>query len=91
MVAKRLSASVPENRSRVLFDSGDEVTVRTGEEGIQFLLVSGNRLREPVAWWGTDPDEQAGRAAAGARSFDMSPSSRVAVLLQSHRTRGAST
>ena len=40
------------NRSLVLFDSGDEVTVQAGEEGIRFLLVSGKPLREPVAWYG---------------------------------------
>ena len=41
-----------ENRSLVLFDRGDEVTVEAGEEGIRFLLVSGRPLREPVAWHG---------------------------------------
>jgi redox-sensitive bicupin YhaK (pirin superfamily) len=41
-----------ENRSLVLFDSGDEVAVQTGEEGIRFLLVSGKPLEEPVAWYG---------------------------------------
>ena len=40
------------NRSLVLFDSGDEVTVQAGDEGIRFLLVSGTPLREPVAWYG---------------------------------------
>jgi redox-sensitive bicupin YhaK (pirin superfamily) len=40
------------NRSLVLFDSGDEVTVQAGDEGIRFLLVSGRPLREPVAWYG---------------------------------------
>ena len=40
------------NRSLVLFDQGDEVTVQAGEEGIRFLLVSGKPLREPVAWAG---------------------------------------
>ncbi|MGZ3411144.1 MAG: pirin family protein [Xanthobacteraceae bacterium] len=40
------------NRSLVLFDSGDEVTVQAGEEGIRFLLVSGQPLEEPVAWYG---------------------------------------
>jgi redox-sensitive bicupin YhaK (pirin superfamily) len=40
------------NRSLVLFDSGDEVTVQAGEEGIRFLLVSGRPIREPVAWYG---------------------------------------
>jgi redox-sensitive bicupin YhaK (pirin superfamily) len=40
------------NRSLVLFDRGDEVTVQAGDEGIRFLLVSGKPLREPVAWHG---------------------------------------
>lgn len=40
------------NRSLVLFDSGDEVTVQAGEEGIRFLLVSGRPIEEPVAWYG---------------------------------------
>jgi redox-sensitive bicupin YhaK (pirin superfamily) len=40
------------NRSLVLFDSGDEVTVRAGENGIRFLLVSGRPIEEPVAWYG---------------------------------------
>ncbi len=40
------------NRSLVLFDSGDEVTVRAGDEGIRFLLVSGKPIQEPVAWQG---------------------------------------
>jgi quercetin 2,3-dioxygenase len=40
------------NRSLVLFDSGDEVTVTTGDEGIRFLLVSGKPIEEPVAWYG---------------------------------------
>jgi redox-sensitive bicupin YhaK (pirin superfamily) len=41
-----------ENRSLVLFERGDEVTVEAGEEGIRFLLVSGKPLEEPVAWYG---------------------------------------
>jgi redox-sensitive bicupin YhaK (pirin superfamily) len=40
------------NRSLIFFDSGDEVVVRAGEEGIRFLLVSGTPIREPVAWYG---------------------------------------
>ena len=40
------------NRSLVLFDQGDEVTVQAGEEGIRFLLVSGQPIEEPVAWYG---------------------------------------
>jgi len=41
-----------ENRSLVLFDRGDEVTVEAGENGIRFLLVSGKPFGEPVAWYG---------------------------------------
>ncbi|MCB9512837.1 MAG: pirin family protein [Candidatus Krumholzibacteriia bacterium] len=41
-----------DNRSLILFDQGDAVTVQAGEEGIRFLLVSGAPLREPVAWHG---------------------------------------
>jgi quercetin 2,3-dioxygenase len=40
------------NRSLVLFDRGDEMTVQAGDEGIRFLLVSGKPLEEPVAWHG---------------------------------------
>ena len=41
-----------DNRSLILFDTGDEVTVQAGDEGIRFLLVSGRPLKEPVAWYG---------------------------------------
>jgi redox-sensitive bicupin YhaK (pirin superfamily) len=40
------------NRSLVLFDTGDEVVVQAGDEGIRFLLVSGKPIEEPVAWYG---------------------------------------
>ena len=40
------------NRSLVVFDTGDEVTVQAGEEGIRFLLVSGKPIEEPIAWYG---------------------------------------
>jgi quercetin 2,3-dioxygenase len=40
------------NRSLVLFDRGDEVVVRAGEQGIRFLLVSGQPIEEPIAWYG---------------------------------------
>jgi hypothetical protein len=49
------ATSVPErvgDRSLVVFDSGDELTVEAGESGIRFLLVSGQPLREPIAWYG---------------------------------------
>ena len=41
-----------DNRSLILFDSGDDVEVQAGEDGIRFLLVSGKPLQEPVAWYG---------------------------------------
>ena len=40
------------NRSLVVFDRGDEVTVQAGDEGVRFLLISGKPIREPVAWDG---------------------------------------
>lgn len=40
------------NRSMILFDTGDEVTVQAGDTGIRFLLISGKPLQEPVAWGG---------------------------------------
>ena len=41
-----------ENRSLILFDRGDEVTLQAGEDGMRFLLVSGKPIEEPVAWYG---------------------------------------
>ena len=40
------------NRTLVVFDNGDEVTVQAGENGIRFLLISGTPIKEPVAWHG---------------------------------------
>jgi len=40
------------NHSLVLFDRGDEIVVRAGDEGIRLLLVSGKPIEEPVAWYG---------------------------------------
>lgn len=44
--------STADNRSLVLFDAGDEITLETRDEGVRFLLVSGKPLKEPVAWYG---------------------------------------
>jgi redox-sensitive bicupin YhaK (pirin superfamily) len=41
-----------ENRSLVLFDTGDEIALQAGDKGIRFLLVSGKPIKEPVAWYG---------------------------------------
>lgn len=40
------------NRSLVVFDSGNEVTMQAGDDGMCFLLVSGKPIEEPVAWCG---------------------------------------
>jgi quercetin 2,3-dioxygenase len=40
------------DRSLVVFDSGDEVVVQAGDQGVRFLLVSGKPIEEPVAWYG---------------------------------------
>jgi quercetin 2,3-dioxygenase len=59
------------NRSLVLFDSGDEVTVQAGDEGIRFLLVSGKPIEEPVAWYGPivmNTEAQLRQAVAELRS-----------------------
>ena len=72
-LGKAASPPPPEetgNRSLVLFDSGDEVTVQAGEEGIGFLLVSGKPIEEPVAWRGPivmNTDEELRQAYAELR------------------------
>lgn len=40
------------DRSLVLFDQGDSIRVESGEKGGRFLLVSGEPIKEPVAWRG---------------------------------------
>ena len=40
------------DRTLVVFDTGDEVTVQAGEEGARFLLIAGKPIEEPVAWHG---------------------------------------
>ena len=40
------------DRTLVVFDRGDEITVQAGPEGVRFLLVSGKPIKEPVAWHG---------------------------------------
>lgn len=40
------------DRTLVYFDSGDEVSVQAGDQGVRFLLISGKPLQEPVAWHG---------------------------------------
>ena len=40
------------NRTLVRFDTGDSISVKSGEFGVRFLLVSGKPIKEPVAWHG---------------------------------------
>ena len=40
------------NRSLIVFDTGDEIRVTSGETGVRFLLISGRPIQEPVAWHG---------------------------------------
>ncbi|MAQ82936.1 pirin family protein [Psychromarinibacter halotolerans] len=40
------------NRTLVRFGTGDEICVTAGPEGVRFLLVSGQPIKEPVAWHG---------------------------------------
>ena len=49
---EKLAREMTGNRSLVLFDRGDEITIQAGDEGIRFILVSGKPINEPVAWYG---------------------------------------
>lgn len=41
-----------DSRRAVLFDSGEELYVKAGDEGMRFFLLAGAPLNEPVAWGG---------------------------------------
>jgi redox-sensitive bicupin YhaK (pirin superfamily) len=65
----------------VLFDGGDEITVRAGEEGIRFLLVSGKPIEEPVTWYGPivmNTEEELERAVRDLREGTFIRESRPA-------------
>jgi quercetin 2,3-dioxygenase len=40
------------NESLILFGDGEQVSVATGDESVRFLLISGQPIREPIAWYG---------------------------------------
>jgi redox-sensitive bicupin YhaK (pirin superfamily) len=40
------------NGGLVLFTDGDEVKVKTKDDSVRFLLISGKPIGEPVAWYG---------------------------------------
>ena len=44
--------SVIGEKTLVSFDSGDYITVSADDNGVRFILVAGNPLKEPVAWYG---------------------------------------
>ena len=45
-------ADLSGNRTLVQFDTGDEVVVTSGPQGVRFLLISGAPIQEPIAWHG---------------------------------------
>jgi quercetin 2,3-dioxygenase len=40
------------NESLVLFEDGDSISATAGDQGVQFLLIAGKPIGEPVAWYG---------------------------------------
>jgi redox-sensitive bicupin YhaK (pirin superfamily) len=40
------------NKTLITFDTGNEIKLLSGSNGVRFLLVSGNPIKEPVAWHG---------------------------------------
>lgn len=40
------------NRTLIVFDTGDEIAVQTFDDPVRFLLISGQAIREPIAWHG---------------------------------------
>ncbi len=47
---KRECLILPENL--ILYGDGDEVFISTEDRQVRFLLISGNPIKEPVAWYG---------------------------------------
>lgn len=44
--------AIADNTTLVLFEDGDHIYVNTEQSPIRFLLISGQPIREPVAWYG---------------------------------------
>ncbi len=40
------------NRTLIRFDTGNHISVLSGQDGVRFLLISGTPIQEPVAWHG---------------------------------------
>lgn len=41
-----------DDKTAVLFTEGEEVKIRSGKDGMRFVIFIGNPLKEPVAWGG---------------------------------------
>ena len=41
-----------DDRTIVLFENGEEISVSTAQQEVRFLLISGKPIGEPVAWYG---------------------------------------
>jgi Pirin C-terminal cupin domain len=75
----------------VLFDRGDEIVVQAGEEGLRFLLISGQPIEEPVAWYGPivmnyPRPTQAGHEGTAGRHAYQAPLSRSCELTATRHT-----
>lgn len=44
--------SLASNRNLVLFEEGDSVEIFTNTSALRFLMISGNPIKEPIAWGG---------------------------------------
>ena len=40
------------NKTLITFDKGNEIKLLSGNDGVRFLLISGNPIQEPIAWHG---------------------------------------
>lgn len=48
----QLNSTVAGNRSLILFDSGNNLSIKALKDSLRFLLLTGKPLNEPVAWRG---------------------------------------
>lgn len=48
----RVNSTRLTNRTLILFDDGDEVALRGGDNPLRFLLFAGKPLNQPIAWRG---------------------------------------
>ncbi|MBN1552369.1 pirin family protein [bacterium] len=43
---------MPGNETLILFNAGDLITIATEDEPVRFLLIAGQPIKEPIAWYG---------------------------------------